>query len=374
MLRRIVRKGGPAPVSARVNNFDLIRILAALQVVYLHGYEHLQLKHPPAVRNALGLFPGVPVFYFLSGILISMSWENAPQFGTFVRNRALRIFPALVAVTLLSVTGLFVIGYLNSNDVTRPTFLVWVVGQMTVLQFYTPDFMRGFGSGALNGSLPTITVELQFYALVPLLYTALRLTKRTRKTSNALLGALIVVFAIANHAYNEFGGQGSETMAMKLLNVSFVPWFYMFLCGVFVQRNFQWFASKLQGTGLILLGAYFVFGWVVRGQLGWQISNALNPVTFVVLAATIFAVAYSLPTLADQLLHRNDISYGVYIWHMPLFNLMMHEQLIESTADFLHAVIIVLALAGLSWLIVERPMTRRKRSSIRLVQPAISVQ
>lgn len=359
-------------MSARVNNFDLIRILAALQVVYLHGYEHLQLKHPAIIRDAFTLFPGVPVFYFLSGILISMSWENSPQLGNYLRNRALRIFPALIAVTVLSLVGLFVIGYLQASDATRPTFIVWAIGQMTVLQFYTPDFMRGFGSGALNGSLPTITVELQFYVLVPLLYTALRLTKRTAKSSNILIGVLIVLFAGANQLYNAAGGQGNTTLAMKLLNVSFVPWFYMFLCGVFVQRNFQWFARRLRGAGLIALVAYVSFAWAVRSQLGWPISNAINPVTFLALAATIFALAYSLPSLGDRLLRRNDISYGVYIWHMPLFNLMMHQQILGSTTDFLQATIIVLSLAGLSWMIVERPMTRFKRSSVRTVNPTTS--
>ena len=42
-----------------------------------------------------------------------------------------------------------------------------------------PDFLRGYGVGVLNGSLWTIPVELQFYALVPLIYWSLSLRART---------------------------------------------------------------------------------------------------------------------------------------------------------------------------------------------------
>ena len=53
----------------RPNNFDLIRLAAALQVVLLHSIENLGLRLPAAMVP-LTWFPGVPVFFVLSGYLI----------------------------------------------------------------------------------------------------------------------------------------------------------------------------------------------------------------------------------------------------------------------------------------------------------------
>mgnify|MGYP001238677287 CR=1 FL=1 len=54
------------------NNFDLLRLFAALQVALEHSSVHLQ--HSYAILDMLALFPGVPIFFFLSGYLIFGSY------------------------------------------------------------------------------------------------------------------------------------------------------------------------------------------------------------------------------------------------------------------------------------------------------------
>ena len=85
----------------RLNNSDLIRLLAVVQVVVAHSIGHtpLVMQLSPWGRQlfeVLMLVPGVPVFFVISGFLIARSFERNPAdvAGYFWR-RGLRIFPAL---------------------------------------------------------------------------------------------------------------------------------------------------------------------------------------------------------------------------------------------------------------------------------------
>jgi peptidoglycan/LPS O-acetylase OafA/YrhL len=364
----------PAP-SAKVNNYDIIRLVAAVQVLYIHAVIHLHLAQPQIVVKFVKLFPGVPIFYFLSGVLISTSWENNSRIAEYFRNRALRIYPGLVVCTLVAVSSAFAAGYLWNGQARLPQFVGWIIGQMTFVQFFNPDFMRRYGSGVLNGSLSTITTELQFYVLVPLTYVFFGFNRRSRRLVNVTLGALIIVFLLANKEFNRRGGQQTEIMSMKLLDVSFIPWFYMFLTGVLVQRNFRRILPLVRGKAPAFGIVYVVAAWMTRDHLGWKVSNAIYPVIFVLLITFVLSCAYTSPTLADRALRRNDISYGVYIYHMPIVNLLAYEGGSGKNSSLLIVMAVTATLAALSWRFVERPMMRRKRTtshSVTVETPQVS--
>ena len=69
----------------RPNNFDLIRLLAAIQVVIYHGVEHLKIEglKDTWLLFILECFPGVPIFFVLSGFLVSASWERSKSLGQY---------------------------------------------------------------------------------------------------------------------------------------------------------------------------------------------------------------------------------------------------------------------------------------------------
>ena len=58
--------------------------------------------------------------------------------------------------------------------------------------------------------------------------------------------------------------------------------------------------------------------------------------------------AYTLPTVADKILHHNDISYGVYIYHMIVVNAFVHLGLIGNLAHLTALFLSTLILAYLS--------------------------
>lgn len=352
----------------RRNNFDLIRLLAALQVAVHHAALHFEV--PGWWWEATQVLPGVPTFFFVSGFLISKSYENSPRLPEYARNRALRIFPALYACTALALASVWLSGYFETVAVPMRTFVAWVVGQLTVVQFFNPDFMRGFGSGVLNGSLWTITVELQFYLLIPPLYAAMRRLTSSRRAETSLLIGLVVVFLAANQLFLAMNETRSEQFVMKLVKVSFAPWFYMFLVGVLVQRNFETFHRLLANRALVVVPVFLVAAWAGSSLAGWNVGNQMHPVLFIALAAAVLSAAYTMPGLAERFLRRNDISYGLYIYHIPVINLMMYHGRMHEPTDVAITVAVSLVLAALSWFLLERPAIRLKRRSIHVSAPA----
>src|SRR5262245_53294221 len=96
------------PGAFRTNNFDLIRLFAASQVVFHHASVHLDAAASGPVWSALEQFPGVPIFFFISGFLISRSYEANSTLREYATNRILRIYPGLwicLAVTTLAVAA-----------------------------------------------------------------------------------------------------------------------------------------------------------------------------------------------------------------------------------------------------------------------------
>ncbi|NNU33296.1 hypothetical protein HK413_02335 [Mucilaginibacter sp. S1162] len=54
---------GAQQAEFKVNNFDLLRLIAATRVVFDHFYEHIRpTTFSSYLNETLYLFPGVPVF------------------------------------------------------------------------------------------------------------------------------------------------------------------------------------------------------------------------------------------------------------------------------------------------------------------------
>lgn len=147
------------------NNINLLRLLAACQVVVSHLIGHFDLAPSDSpIVVAIRMFPGVPIFFLLSGHLIYRAWECDPNIWYYLANRGLRIFPALWAAFAVTLVVLFLA---DQFDGTARQTGVWIIAQLTIFQFYNPEFLRDFGVGVVNGALWSIPVEIQFYFVLP---------------------------------------------------------------------------------------------------------------------------------------------------------------------------------------------------------------
>ena len=238
----------------RNNNFHLVRLIAAIQVMILHCRGHLSVVLPGKTENAVDFlkhFPGVPIFFTVSGFLIFWSYERIyGQLGRYFKNRLLRIYPALYLCLILTVLMIF---FSLGADVilqNAKAFSIWLAGQLTFFQFYTPDFLRSLGTGVPNGALWTIPVELQFYLLVPVLMWAYR--RFGQKAIWSVL-ALSVIF----YAWMKVAGQSNAVA--KFSKVFVLTYLYNFCFGILLYINWSRVRTWLEGQFLVWITIYLCF-------------------------------------------------------------------------------------------------------------------
>ncbi|MBL0968888.1 MAG: acyltransferase [Brevundimonas sp.] len=346
----------------RDNNFDIIRLLAALQVAILHSNRHLQAGLPPELVRFLELFPGVPIFFFISGLLVTSSLATRPL-KAYAESRARRIIPALWLAFVLGVLVLAAFGQIGGSELVNPVFWAWVVGQLTVFQVFNPEMFRDFGVGVLNGSLWTIPVEVGFYFILPVLaWLAARgaaAGNRARLTL-VLFAAAIPSFVIYLKVWPT---PEDASLVMKLISVSPAPHFWQFALGALtylhLDRVLSWVGSLRR----------IPFGWlapVLAYALAGALVAPLLPESLFVIAAYpllmfgLLAVALVAPSRAS-VLRGWDISYGLYLFHMLFVNIAVALGYAGHWPAAVVAVVAAIVMAGVSWRGLESRILKRGR-------------
>lgn len=338
------------PRFPRNNNIQWLRLFFALQVVIVHAIDRVWLVDTRFIRYA----PGVPAFFFVSGFLIYSSWCNAPGMAYF-QNRFLRIWPALAFVTCGG--ALIALGVRGVHDFSAhtTTYLIWIVSQVTLGQWYNPQIFRNIGSGVINGALWTITTEIIFYAFVPIIAFFERKIKYAIPLFIALSFSLYVVGpqVLGQRVY------GDKTF-YDVLGVTPLVWGWMFGFGMLavkyfnrIQPYFRYFPIAIVPLiSLIMLGR---FDDAFFGCMG----NRLGILYFVPYCMIIIYLAFQTPFIKLD----TDLSYGIYIWHMPIINVAI----VVGVKSPLIILPVVICMGAFSWFLIERPALRLKRKSIHKV-------
>lgn len=326
------------------NCFDVIRLLATIQVFYGHAMVHLQVQPIIPMINAwIGLFPGVMIFFTLSGFLIAASFDRNRDIKEYAKKRFLRIYPALWIVTLISVIIILLI--CHWDDLLD--IMIWVFGQTTVGQFYTPQSLVGFGVGVPNGSLWTISVEVQFYLLLPIFFTKLKKLNFNQwvliitlcMVINILFGILVPVL---------------PSILGKLVMQLIFPHLYLFFLGVF----FYFYRNKIipiitRNISTIFIA--FLFYSFVHVQIGLKIPNIyINVISGLFLAVLTIAIGYK---FEKHLKH--DISYGIFLIHMIIINVFVEFNLVGNWIYLLISFILSVIFAIMLEKYVEIPIRKR---------------
>lgn len=354
----------PRTRQGSTNCFDALRLLAALAVVVQHATAHLNdrfLWVDP--YDPWWFYDGVPAFFILSGYFVYRSAANfaakGHRWSDFLFNRALRVVPAIWTYLLVTLVLLVSLGIVSRFELLSADVAAWVASTLLMVPAYSPTALDHFGIGVINGSLWTIPVEVSFYVALPLVLVPLR----KKMGARAFLLFLGAVSAVAVMAAALLG----ESLGGRLLGLTFLPHLGFFGLGIAWYGALRAWKPRLRHakTGLVL---YALVVWWRNGvDAQWHLPLTL--LAAIPLSVVLMYAGENGPGWASTLTRRvGDLSYGAYIWHMPLINLMLWSEvttrLPPATAPAI-ALVLTLIAARLSWRFVEEPMLRRKRHSSR---------
>jgi peptidoglycan/LPS O-acetylase OafA/YrhL len=341
-----------------------LRAIAVAAVVLYHY----------GVAPAHGGYVGVDIFFVISGFLLTSITHREILRGSysvreFLMRRVRRIFPALVVVTLATVTWA-AYAYLP-DDFTR---LVRDAASVLVMRsnyvfhgatgYFAPDARQNLFLHTWSLSL-----ESQFYlafAFLCLLFWPTRGALRQR-----LGTALFAAIALASLLWCIVHTSADANSTFYLLWSR--AWEFMAGSVVAVYASARAPRAAI-GEPLSLLGVALI-GWGVVAfsandpYPGWR---ALFPVlgTALVIYAQGGLVARVLGTRAFQFL--GTISYSVYLWHWPILLAFRERTGHDPAGVQTVATIIAAMLAGwLSHRYVEVP-TRRRASNRRLLVSSLA--
>lgn len=347
-----------ARFNPRENNFDLIRILAALVVLYAHSYALARNEYDPLSSFLSYGFSGtLAVFAFLimSGFLVARSRESN-DLTSFVIARFLRIYPGFVLVILVEtflIAPMFYEGrlseYFHHFSVNHlRNLLLWPQDP------YLPNVFTKLPYGALNGSLWTVPLEISFYIV-------LVMTAFVADFKMPYIYALAFLVSLFAHAALTYVGVTSASPPVNFLDgisvYQFVSYSSYFLAGVCAWKYRKWIHLDLGGFIIALIV-------MLAARDSYLAPLALK------LCLPYIIIYIGICGSFGTILSRNlgDLSYGTYLFGYPITNCVvaLTYQRLPSLAVFLIACPVALCLAWLSWWYVEKPCLSLKHHPKRL--------
>lgn len=333
-------------VSFRNNGLNLMRLIAAFQVMYFHMITHLNIDIPAWISKPIAFIFGVPVFFGISGFLVWRSAENCKGFHEYAIKRSLRIFPELWVAVCIEIIAILLTYEKSVGGGTQ--LIVFAICQGTVFQFWTPDFLRGYGCGTPNGALWTIGVIIQSYIV---LYFVSKMAKGQKwKWWIASLGVSIL-FAIGTRIIYPL----LPSIFSKLLGQTFIPYFWMFLLGAMLSNYFEQIVPYLKKLWYVFL---FVSLLCVVTRIDIN-ADTYGIVRCGSLISGLIGFAYAFPKINLKI----DISYPLYLYHMTVVNVMLQ---LGYSGKRIHLLIAIMISCLFAFISTETIGTLANRIKLRL--------
>jgi peptidoglycan/LPS O-acetylase OafA/YrhL len=343
--RRSARAARASP-AARANNFRVIRHFAAAAVIFSHAFQ-LTAGAGGIADEPLHRLTGkscaeiaVDVFFVTSGYLVSQSLFTRRSLADYALARALRIYPALIAVVALTAFALGPAATtlpLRDYFSLKPVYSYVAFDASALSPFHFRAALPGvFASNpwpdSVNGSLWTLPWEVWMYVSLGVIF-ALRLHRG--RWLAAIWGA-----AMALHLLCAFGWLGLSAFAAIALR--FTVYFYS---GVVFSRYRDHLPITLARQAIVTV--LFLAAAAILG------GDALLPVF---LTSTIMFLALDERLVVARASEGADLSYGIYLYAYPIQQILVsllgpHDAYLDAAL----ALLLTIPLAAMSWSLIEKP-------------------
>jgi peptidoglycan/LPS O-acetylase OafA/YrhL len=362
----------------KIEGFDIFRGIAALLVFLFHFWVLFFEQQLFSGDFFFGSFfeaghIGVDIFFVISGFLVFLSLVYSTSIKEYLKRRFWRIVP----FALFFIAVLFII---------RQEFdlLSWINlgAHIFFTQALFAETYHGFPA------MWTLSVEALFYlSLIPLVYC-------TRKKLTHLIFGLIfltilsflfryyiaqqdIFFALSHNSH-------FETLQIQRIFYTEQLWgkFDQFALGIFLgiiwifREKFQKFFTPSRSLSIFILGFLGLWFWIdifanlgggFREILFYQVflHGLIGLCTFFLFLGFLFLSSKARKFFTPPwLLFLGEISYGVYLWHMPVIS-QIDKWGFEGWNAFFPSVFFILLFASCTYFFIEKPFIKNRENTFK---------
>ena len=346
----------------RENSFDVVRLIAALAVLVSHFCGMAGRLDPLDGFWGTGEDLGglaVLIFFGISGYLITESILKGASFRFYSTSRLLRIYPALVVCLGVCILAGIALTRVSLQQYFSAQTSQFFFGNAFPFFWQEERFLPGVFVppwNAMNGPLWTIKYELACYIATLTVFLVPQALRRYAFTALCVLAVCIWLAPVESWQIPSAATVGDRVLRFEYFNMGFFRYYaaIFFLAAmariVVGNSSYRW------------LGVFLFMGCVYALFYGTSVALLALLGT---LALAGVCIGCSSLLYFNGFYRRNigDLSYSTYLYGWPISNFCVLSlyPAIGFWPTLLIATGVTLAVAWVSWKIIERPALHLKR-------------